>query len=228
MEEAIKEKDGEFQPLPMNLQILQPATMHDYNTAKAMNYSICCTTMKRTCVPCFLYCCICSKQEFEKIQMRLQKWMILVEYPRTIHSVLLMSYEWCIGMKLLQGRPAPLSLLVQLLIEMHPQGLHIKDHGGYIQLHYAVGHPCIDCFHAVLYNGSQYWGNDNTTTQEIGWWTHAFAWMHRWWVEYWACSIVGIASLQPWFCDKVHTKSLATEKNNFCTPLLLSYRQPGR
>jgi hypothetical protein len=66
------------------------------------------------------------------------------------------------------------------------------------------------------------------TTQQCkrlaGWWIHAFAWMHRWWVEYWACSIVGIALLQRLFCDEVHTKSLATEKNNLYTD---AYSQVG-
>ncbi len=55
---------------------------------------------------------------------------------------------------------APLSL-VQLLIELHPDGLHIQDHAGCIPLRWAVDHPCIDCFRAVLYNG----GVEATTIQ---------------------------------------------------------------
>jgi hypothetical protein len=58
---------------------------------------------------------------------------------------------------------APLSLL-QLIIELHPDGLHVQDVNGSIPLHFAVYHPCIDCFRAVLYNG----GVEATTIQEDG------------------------------------------------------------
>jgi hypothetical protein len=56
---------------------------------------------------------------------------------------------------------APLSL-IQLLIELHRDGLHIQtSSSGCIPLHFAFGHPCIDCFRAVLYNG----GVEATTIQ---------------------------------------------------------------
>jgi ankyrin repeat protein len=56
---------------------------------------------------------------------------------------------------------APLSLL-RLLIEVHPDGLHFRDFVGWIPLHWAVFHPCIDCFRAVLYSS----GVDATTIQD--------------------------------------------------------------
>jgi ankyrin repeat protein len=55
---------------------------------------------------------------------------------------------------------APLSL-IQLLIELHPDGLHVQNSNGCIPLHWATYYPCIDCFRAVLYNG----GVEATTVQ---------------------------------------------------------------
>ena len=71
-----------------------------------------------------------------------------------INNVLRFSY------KLKTNTAAPLSL-IQLLIELHPDGFHFQDGDGCIPLHFAVGHPCIDCFRAVLYNG----GVEATTIQ---------------------------------------------------------------
>jgi hypothetical protein len=56
---------------------------------------------------------------------------------------------------------APLSL-VCLLIEVHPDGLHVRDKERRVPLHLALYIPCIDCFRAVLYNG----GVDATTIQD--------------------------------------------------------------
>ena len=49
--------------------------------------------------------------------------------------------------------PVPLSV-VELLIDVHPEGLGVQDAYGCVPLHYAVSHPDIACFRAVLYNGS--------------------------------------------------------------------------
>jgi hypothetical protein len=73
-----------------------------------------------------------------------------------INNVLRFSY------KLISNTAAPLSL-VQLLIELHPDGLQVQDDAGSISLHWAVDHPCIDCFRAVLYNGDV----EATTIQTI-------------------------------------------------------------
>ena len=56
--------------------------------------------------------------------------------------------------------PAPLSVL-KLLIDVHPEGLVVQDARGCVPLHYAVSHPDIECFRAVLYSGSI----EATTTQ---------------------------------------------------------------
>mmetsp|Transcript_2528 Transcript_2528/g.4594 ORF Transcript_2528/g.4594 Transcript_2528/m.4594 type:complete len:369 (-) Transcript_2528:106-1212(-) len=72
-----------------------------------------------------------------------------------IHEVLSVSDE-----RKTTNTAVPLSLL-RLLIEVHPDGLHDQDPNGYIPLHWALCHPCIDCFRAVLYNG----GVDATTIQ---------------------------------------------------------------
>ncbi len=77
-----------------------------------------------------------------------------------IHNVL-----WYSG-KLKTNPAAPLSL-VQLLIEVHPDGLHFQDHLQGVPLHWAVYHPCIDCFRAVLYSS----GVDATTIQTFEGWT---------------------------------------------------------
>jgi ankyrin repeat protein len=71
-----------------------------------------------------------------------------------INNVLRFSY------KLISNTAAPLSL-VQLLIELHPDGLHVQNSNGCIPLHWATYYPCIDCFRAVLYNG----GVEATTIQ---------------------------------------------------------------
>jgi hypothetical protein len=63
-----------------------------------------------------------------------------------IHDVLWYSSN------LKANTPAPLSL-VQLLIKLHPDGFHFQSHSGYIPQDWAVHHPYIDCFRAVLYNG---------------------------------------------------------------------------
>ncbi len=67
-----------------------------------------------------------------------------------IHEVLSVSDE-----RKTTNTAVPLSLL-RLLIEVHPDGLHVQDPLGYIPLHCALCHPCIDCFRAVLYNGGVY------------------------------------------------------------------------
>jgi hypothetical protein len=62
-----------------------------------------------------------------------------------IHYVFLLSgYQ-------MTNTAMPLSL-VQLLIKLYPDGLHIQDHAGCIPLRWAGYHPCIDCFRAVLHN----------------------------------------------------------------------------
>jgi hypothetical protein len=71
-----------------------------------------------------------------------------------VHAVL-----WYSG-KLKTNTAAPLSL-VHLLIEVHPDRLHVQGHRGGVPLHWAVDHPCIDCFRAILYNG----GVEATTIQ---------------------------------------------------------------
>jgi hypothetical protein len=78
-----------------------------------------------------------------------------------IHDVL-----WYSGEMKTNFHAAPLSL-IQLLIEVHPDGLHVQDDNGRVPLHFAVNHPCIDCFRAVLYNGSV----DATTIQASFGWT---------------------------------------------------------
>jgi hypothetical protein len=72
-----------------------------------------------------------------------------------IHHVL-----WFSGIMKTNFHAAPLSL-IQLLIELHPDGLHVQNSNGCIPLHFALHHPCIDCFRAVLYNG----GVEATTIQ---------------------------------------------------------------
>ena len=57
---------------------------------------------------------------------------------------------------------APLSL-IELLIEMHADGLHFRDGIGNVALHHAAYHSCIDCFRAVLYNGNV----EAPTTQNV-------------------------------------------------------------
>jgi hypothetical protein len=76
-----------------------------------------------------------------------------------IHNVLYLS----VGRKELTA--APLSLL-QLLIQLHSDGLHFQDGLGRIPLHWAVGHPSIDCFRAVLYNDNA----EATTIQTSNGW----------------------------------------------------------
>ena len=50
--------------------------------------------------------------------------------------------------------PVPLSV-VELLIDTHPEGLGVQEeYGRGVPLHFAVKHPDIACFRAVLYNGS--------------------------------------------------------------------------
>ena len=73
-----------------------------------------------------------------------------------IHNILDMS-------RLLHKKTdgVPLSL-VQLLIEIHPEGLHFQDGFGNTPLHIVVFHPDIECFRAVLYNGNV----EATTVQE--------------------------------------------------------------
>jgi hypothetical protein len=61
---------------------------------------------------------------------------------------------------------APLSL-IELLIEMHADGLHFRDGIGNVALHHAAYHSCIDCFRAVLYNGNV----EAPTTQNVAGYT---------------------------------------------------------
>jgi ankyrin repeat protein len=72
-----------------------------------------------------------------------------------IHEVL-----WYSMMFWKMNNAAPLSL-VQLLIRVHPDGLHFQGYRGGVPLHHALHHPCIDCFRAILYNG----GVEATTIQ---------------------------------------------------------------
>jgi hypothetical protein len=72
-----------------------------------------------------------------------------------IHDVL-----WFSGKMKTNFHAAPLSL-IQLLIELHPDGLRVQNSSGCIPLHFVLHHPCIDCFRAVLYNG----GVEATTVQ---------------------------------------------------------------
>ena len=58
----------------------------------------------------------------------------------------------------------PLSV-VQLLIDTHPEGLHTQEQDGHIPLHFAVEHPDIECFRAVLYGGNK----EATIMQDASW-----------------------------------------------------------
>jgi ankyrin repeat protein len=78
-----------------------------------------------------------------------------------IHDIL-----WLSSANRNETAAAPLSL-IQLLIELHPDGLHFQDGEGRVPLYWAVSHPCVDCFRAVLYNGSV----EVTTIQDRNGWT---------------------------------------------------------
>jgi hypothetical protein len=56
--------------------------------------------------------------------------------------------------------------LIELFIEMHPQGLNVWDFNGMLPLHYAVEYASVKCFRAVLYNSSP---ESITIEGENGW-----------------------------------------------------------
>ena len=148
----IVNNDGEIEALPAELQFLRQANTNDIIGWFAQNE----WNQNAQCM-------------FPKVWHLLEK--RIRENPNEarevgyygrlpIHNVL-----WYSG-KLKTNTAAPLSL-VQLLIEVHPDGLHFQDHLQGVPLHWAVYHPCIDCFRAVLYSS----GVDATTIQTFDGWT---------------------------------------------------------
>jgi hypothetical protein len=152
----IVNNDGEIEALLAELQFLRQAS-------QANTYDIC-----RWCVDNH-WCGEDAQRMFPKVWHLLEK--RIREYPNEAREVdddgklpihIVLDYS----RRLRTNTAAPLSL-VHLLIEVHPDGLHVLDLVGYIPLHSAVDHSCIDCFRAVLYNG----GVEATTIQDSNGWT---------------------------------------------------------
>ncbi len=138
----IVNNDGEIEALLAELQFLRQAS-------QANTYDIC-----RWCVDNH-WCGEDAQRMFPKVWHLLEK--RIREYLNEAREVdddgklpihIVLDYS----RRLRTNTAAPLSL-VHLLIEVHPDGLHVLDLVGYIPLHSAVDHSCIDCFRAVLYNG---------------------------------------------------------------------------
>jgi hypothetical protein len=75
----------------------------------------------------------------------------------------------------------------------HPDGRCVQNEYGDIPLHFALRHPCIVCFRAVLHSGNV----DVTTMQDLNEETALHLSTEK---TYWSCCIVGVALLQPWAC----------------------------
>jgi hypothetical protein len=154
MAEAIEEirVDGEIEALPADLQFLREANTNDicrWLGKNAWNESAQCM--------------------FPKVWHLLGK--RIREHPNEAREVgddgrLPIHYIFWYSGNLKTNTAAPLSL-IQLLIEVHPDGLHVQDQDGCIPLHWAIDHPFIDCFREVLYSS----GVEATIIQTRHGWT---------------------------------------------------------
>jgi ankyrin repeat protein len=139
MDEIVNNSNGEIQPLPAKPQFSHHANTN-YFIMMWLHENATTTTRTRFLIPAV----------WRLLEERIR------EYPNEarevdedgnlpIHRVLYASEAFN------KSTAAPLSL-VRLLIEIHPDGLHFRDDYGRVPLHWAVDHPCIDCFRVVLFN----------------------------------------------------------------------------